>query len=212
MGDLTANFSLIEFTHSNTAKRRGIDNTPPPAVLVRLRHTAKMMEVVRSILGAPVMVSSGYRSPDLNVAVGGSRTSDHVTGNAVDFVCPRFGSPFEVCQELARHKQALGYDHAYQLDSSCRGMKAVAASVVSGDGKLAMDLLTTKPALQFYSGNHLAGISARDGATYLPHQGLALETEFLPDCPNHPEWPESDAWLEPGQTYRQSTALVFRPL
>ncbi len=110
MGDLTANFSLIEFTHSNTAKRRGIDNTPPPAVLVRLRNTAKMMEVVRSILGAPVMVSSGYRSPDLNVAVGGSRTSDHVTGNAVDFVCPRFGTPFEVCQELARHKQALGYD------------------------------------------------------------------------------------------------------
>lgn len=133
-----------------------------------------------------------------------------VAGTGFDFNQPKtIGTDFLVD---AQQKTALGYDHAYQLDSSCRGMKAVAASVVSGDGKLAMDLLTTKPALQFYSGNHLAGISARDGATYLPHQGLALETEFLPDCPNHPEWPESDAWLEPGQTYRQSTALVFRPL
>ena len=112
----------------------------------------------------------------------------------------------------AQQKTALGYDHAFQLDPACRGMKAVAVSVVSGDGRLAMDLLTTKPAMQFYSGNHLAGISARDGGSYRPHQGLALETEFLPDCPNHPEWPEADCWLVPGEIYKQATALIFRPL
>lgn len=110
MGDLSEHFSLIEFTHSQTAKRRGIDNSPPAPVLVRLRNTARMMEKVRAILGAPIMVSSAYRSPELNVAVGGSRTSDHVTGNAIDFVCPKFGSPFDVCRELARHKAALNYD------------------------------------------------------------------------------------------------------
>ena len=74
-----------------------------------------------------------------------------------------------------------------------------------------MDLLTTKPAMQFYSGNHLAGISARDGGTYLPHQGLALETELLPDCPNHAEWPEANCWVLPGETYGHATVLVFRP-
>lgn len=111
MGDLSEHFSLIEFTHSQTARRKGINNSPPPPVLVRLRNTARMMEKVRAILGdQPIMVSSAYRSPELNVAVGGSKTSDHVTGNAIDFVCPRFGTPYEVCVELAKHKETLGYD------------------------------------------------------------------------------------------------------
>ena len=133
-----------------------------------------------------------------------------VAGTGFDFnVAKKIGADFLVD---AQQKTALGYDHAFQLDPACRGMKAVAASVVSGDGRLAMDLLTTKPAMQFYSGNHLAGISARDGGSYRPHQGLALETEFLPDCPNHPEWPEADCWLVPGETYKQATALIFRPL
>ena len=133
-----------------------------------------------------------------------------VAGTGFDFnVAKKIGADFLVD---AQQKTALGYDHAFQLDPACRGMKAVAASVVSGDGRLAMDLLTTKPAMQFYSGNHLAGISARDGGSYRPHQGLALETEFLPDCPNHPEWPEADCWLVPGEIYKQATALIFRPL
>ncbi|MDR3371121.1 galactose-1-epimerase [Rhodoferax sp.] len=132
-----------------------------------------------------------------------------VAGTGFDFNAPKkIGADFLVD---AQQKTALGYDHAFQLDPSCRGLKAVAATLVSGDGQLAMDLLTTKPAVQFYSGNYLAGISARDGGTYSAHQGLALETEFLPDCPNHPEWPESNCWLLPGETYRQTTVLVFRP-
>lgn len=110
MTNLSPNFSLLELTHSNTAKRQGIDNTPSPAVLVRLRNTARMMEIVRTILAAPILVSSGYRSPALNVAIGGSKTSDHVTGNAIDFVCPRFGSPYKIALELSRHKEALDYD------------------------------------------------------------------------------------------------------
>ena len=132
-----------------------------------------------------------------------------VAGTGFDFnVAKKIGADFLVD---AQQKTALGYDHAFQLDPACRGMKAVAVSVVSGDGRLAMDLLTTKPAMQFYSGNHLAGISARDGGTYSAHQGLALETEFLPDCPNHPEWPEANCWVLPGETYRHATVLVFRP-
>lgn len=133
-----------------------------------------------------------------------------VAGTGFDFNVPKkIGADFLAD---AQQETALGYDHAYQLDAACRSMKAIAATVVSGDGKLAMDLLTTKPAMQFYSGNHLAGISARDGGAYAAHQGLALETEFLPDCPNHPEWPEANSWLSPGETYRQTTVLVFRAL
>ena len=111
----------------------------------------------------------------------------------------------------AQQRIAAGYDHAYLLDDDCRECTKPAATLVSGDGALAMDLYTSKPALQFYSGNHLAGIPARDGV-YAAHQGLALETQFLPDSPNHPEWPQADCWLQPGQTYRQTTVLAFRAL
>lgn len=109
-----------------------------------------------------------------------------------------------------QQRLARGYDHAYLLDPECRQMAGVAASVVAGDGRLAMDVYTSKPALQFYSGNYLAGVPARDGGTYAAHQGLALETQFLPDSPNHPEWPQPDCWLNPGETYRHGTVLVFR--
>lgn len=109
-----------------------------------------------------------------------------------------------------QQRQAQGYDHAYLLDVQCRDMAAVAATAVSGDGRLSMDLYTTKPGLQFYSGNYLAGIPARHGGVYEANQGLALETQFLPDSPNHPEWPQTDCWLQPGETYRHTTVLAFR--
>jgi aldose 1-epimerase len=131
-----------------------------------------------------------------------------VEGNSFDFTRPKpIGRDF-----LADRQQQLanGYDHAYLLDRECRGMAEVAATVVAADGRLAMDLYTTKPAVQFYSGNHLAGVPSRGGGRYAANAGLALETQFLPDSPNHPEWPQPDCWLQPGEEYRHTTLLAFR--
>ena len=111
-----------------------------------------------------------------------------------------------------QQKLVKGYDHSFLIDAACRNKAAAAATLISGDGKLGMDLYTTKPAVQFYSGNHLTGASSRDGGTYAANQGLALETQYLPDSPNHPEWHQPDCWLKPGETYRHSTDLVFRPI
>ena len=108
-----------------------------------------------------------------------------------------------------QQQQVNGYDHAFLLDPECRDMSTVAASLVSGDGKLSMDLYTNKPAMQFYSGNFLTDVPAREGV-YSAYQGLALETQFLPDSPNHPEWPQPDCWLKPGETYQYSTVLAFK--
>lgn len=131
-----------------------------------------------------------------------------VEGTGFDFtMMKRVGRDFLVDEQ---QKVASGYDHAYLLVPECRDMAKVAATAVSGDGKLAMDLYTTKPALQFYSGNFLGGVPARDGKTYQANQGLALETQFLPDSPNHPEWPQVDCWLKPGETYSHTTVLAFR--
>lgn len=99
---LSAHFTLDELVHSDTAIRRGIDQTPPPVVLNNLTRTASQMELVRTLLGGkPIRINSGYRSPALNKAVGGASSSAHLTGRAVDFVCPEFGTPKEVAQMLA---------------------------------------------------------------------------------------------------------------
>jgi hypothetical protein len=110
---LTPNFTLEEFTLSQTAARKGLPNVPSPhgqahANLIRL---AKAMETVRFILGdQPVLISSGYRSPEVNAAVGGSKTSAHMSGLACDFSCPRFGSPRDICKKLEPHMRDLGID------------------------------------------------------------------------------------------------------
>lgn len=98
---LTPHFHLSEFTVSQTAVRRRIDNEPPAQVIAQLADTAEKMEQVRHLLGdKPIIVTSGYRSPKVNKAVGGSRTSAHLTGHAVDFICPGYGRPIDICHKL----------------------------------------------------------------------------------------------------------------
>lgn len=102
MTQLSPHFTLEEMTFSQTAARRGLDNRPPPEVLERLRITAARMEGVRRALGEKaIRVSSGYRSPALNKVIGGSDTSAHTLGWAVDFTCAGFGTPLEVARALA---------------------------------------------------------------------------------------------------------------
>lgn len=101
MDKLTDHFSLAELTASETAARRGIDNTPSPEIVKNLIRTVQLLERVRVLLGSKaILVSSGYRSPALNAAVGGSKTSAHMQGLAADFICPGFGTPLAVCQRL----------------------------------------------------------------------------------------------------------------
>lgn len=100
-GQLTEHFSLEELTHSDTANARGIDNEPPPEILANLVKTAELLEEVRRLLGGPITVTSGYRSPALNAAVGGVTKSAHLTGQAADFGCPGFGDPLKVCHAIA---------------------------------------------------------------------------------------------------------------
>ena len=89
---LSNHFTLDEAVRSATAAREGIDNTPAPAVIERLSRTAIMLEAVRSIVGGPLHITSWYRCPALNAAVGGSPTSHHLTGDAVDFYATRWNA------------------------------------------------------------------------------------------------------------------------
>jgi hypothetical protein len=97
---LTENFYLAEFINSDTALRLGIKNNPSPTILGNLKVVAEGMEKIRALLGYPIFITSGYRSPTLNRAIGGSTTSAHCLGYAVDFKCLKFGSPDAVVRKI----------------------------------------------------------------------------------------------------------------
>jgi putative chitinase len=86
---LTEHFSLAEMIVSPTAKRLGLSNTPTPEHIENMRYCCeKILEPVRAHFGKPVQINSSYRAPLVNKAVGGSKTSQHVNGQAIDFEVP----------------------------------------------------------------------------------------------------------------------------
>ena len=83
--NLSANFTLEEMIYSDTAKKKGIDNTPSLAVIHNLEELCRdLLQPIRDAYGKPIKVTSGYRSARLNYAVGGSPTSVHRLGWGVD--------------------------------------------------------------------------------------------------------------------------------
>jgi len=99
---LSARFTLRTLVHSDTARARGIGNTPPLRLGKNLTLLARRLDAVQALLRHPLEISSGFRSHALNAEIGGSRTSRHTLGLAADFTCKKFGSPFHVCRRVAR--------------------------------------------------------------------------------------------------------------
>jgi uncharacterized protein YcbK (DUF882 family) len=82
---LTQHFTLEEMTKSQTASRKGIDNTAPPEVVENLKALCEnVLEKIRIHFGKPLSINSGYRGPKLNKAIGGAKNSQHMTGQAAD--------------------------------------------------------------------------------------------------------------------------------
>ena len=90
---LSKNLSLAEVTKSITAQRLGIDNTPKDEwIIENLKAIAKhVFQPLRNAFGCPIYVSSGYRGPELNRAIGGSKRSQHMEGRALDLDADVFG-------------------------------------------------------------------------------------------------------------------------
>ncbi len=101
----------------------------------------------------------------------------------------------------------VGYDHNYVLNHGGRVL-AVSAMVREPSSGRVMDVLTTEPGIQFYSGNFLDGtIIGKAGVAYKKHFGFCLETQHFPDSVNHPGFPTTI--LEPGKTFKSTTVYRF---
>jgi len=129
---------------------------------------------------------------------------------------PVAGTPFDFTKSTAvgarikaadqQLKYGKGYDHNWVLTRTGEGLSKAAEVFEPKTGRV-MEVLTTEPALQFYTGNFLDGTLKGKGKTYLHRGGFCMETQHYPDSPNHPAFPSTE--LKPGATYRTTTVYRF---
>jgi aldose 1-epimerase len=119
-----------------------------------------------------------------------------------------FTEPHTMGERIGQLKgDPVGYDLNYVLSSGGSSKPVLAATVREPKSGRVMEVLTTEPGIQFYTGNFLDGtVKGKGGAVYKKHAGFCLETQHFPDSVNHPSFPSTT--LQPGKTY--SSATVFR--
>jgi aldose 1-epimerase len=129
-----------------------------------------------------------------------------VAGTPFDFRTPtRIGARIGEMNEQLRY--GGGYDHNFVLTRPDTGL-ALAARLIDSLSGRTLEIRTTEPGIQFYSGNFLDGsITGKGGTVYQYRTGLCLETQHFPDSPNHPRFPSTI--LEPGKVYQSRTVWTF---
>jgi aldose 1-epimerase len=129
-----------------------------------------------------------------------------VAGGPFDFRSPA-GIGARIATDDEQLRRGRGYDHNFVLNRGESGL-VHAAQVVEPTSGRTLDVHTTEPGLQFYSGNHLDGsVIGKAGRVYGHHAGLCLETQHYPDSPNQPGFPST--LLRPGAQYRSRTVFAF---
>lgn len=176
--------------------------TDAPTLVNLVHHSYFNLDGGGGILDSHLQIDADHYTPVTEDLIPTGEIAA-VAGTPFDFRNPRpvrwddGGAPFR-------------YDHNYVLNRRRRGQGglAFAARLVSAKGDLAMDIWTTEPGIQFYSGAKLdTKIAGHGGQPYGPFAGLCLETQRFPDAPNHPHFPS--AVLRPGETYRHITDYRF---
>jgi aldose 1-epimerase len=157
------------------------------------------------ILGHALKIFADKFSPvdDRLIPTGEFRS---VKGTPMDFRQPtQIGARIE--QQDEQLMMGNGYDHNWVLNKE-EGALALAARVMESQSGRTMEVYTTEPGVQFYSGNFLADrIAGKDGQIYRHRGGFCLETQHFPDSPNRPDFPSTV--LEPGAKYQSTTIYRF---
>ena len=221
----------VTFAHHSPAGFNGFPGTL--AVTVRYRiETDGLSVALRATTDAPTVVNLTHHAYfNLAGESGGRSILDHwlqipatrITPVDADQIptgayLPVAGTPFDfrtpkpVGRDIAATDPQLvigkGYDHHFVLDSASGTLRRAATLFDSGSGRV-LEVHSTEPGLQLYSGNHLAnGAPGTGGRSYAARDGLCLEPQKFPDSPNKPQFPS--ARLDPGEEYRHDIAFRFR--
>ncbi len=148
---LSKNFTLPEIIHSNTAKRLGINNAPNKEHLKNMQVLVRdLIQPMRDVLG-PIRISSGYRNPELNRAIGGSSKSQHCKGEALDL---QYWSKGKMCNKeiydwviksgIEFDQMINEFDYSWihiSLKSNCKNRKQILEAYKDSDGDTAYKLV-----------------------------------------------------------------------
>jgi aldose 1-epimerase len=128
-----------------------------------------------------------------------------VEGTPLDFRTPTaIGARINDTHQQIRYGN--GYDHNFVIDRSSEGLVPAARVVEPTSGRV-LEVSTTEPGMQFYTGNFLNGLTGKSGHVYAQRTGFCLETQHFPDSPNKPEFPSTI--VRPGETHRSKTVFAF---
>lgn len=160
----------------------------------------------RDILGHVLTINADHFTPVDSTLIPTGEIRP-VEGTPFDFTEPTpIGA--RINQDNEQLRRGLGYDHNFVLNGSGEDSLVLAARLYEPTTGRVMEVLTTEPGVQFYSGNFLDGsLTGKNGAVYEHRYGLALETQHFPDSPNQPAFPSTI--LRPGETYRSTTVYRF---
>ena len=136
--------------------------------------------------------------------------SESVAGTPMDFINPKpIGR--DINADFEPLKIGKGYDHCWVIDGAEPGQLQACAKLWSEKSGRLVEVFTTQPGLQVYTGNWLSGCpEGKDGHIYHDYDGVALECQHYPDTPNKPEYPTT--LLKPGEVYEEAIIFAFRTI
>jgi aldose 1-epimerase len=196
---------VYTLTNGNELKIDYAATSDRPTVINLTNHTYFNLAGRGDILGHNLMLTAEKFTPiDETLIPTGELRS--VAGTPLDFTqATPIGARIEQADEQLR--LAGGYDHNFVLDNLA-GELVLAARIEEPTSGRVLEVYTTEPGIQFYSGNFLDGtITGKGGTVYHQRSGFCLETQHYPDSPNQPNFPSTV--LRPGEEYRQTTIFKF---
>jgi aldose 1-epimerase len=198
---------VYTLTDSNTLKidYSATTDKPTPCNLTNHSYFNLSAGTTSDILGTELTVNADRMTPvDKTLIPTGELKS--VEGTPFDFRKPmKIGARIDDKDEQIQF--GGGYDHNFVLNGEAGTMRLAAVASDSASGRV-MEVLTTEPGVQFYTGNFLDGsITGKNGIVYNKRSGFCLETQHFPDSPNHQDFPTTI--LKPGETYQTTTVYKF---
>ncbi len=203
-GNLSVTVKYL-WTNDNELKIEYSATTDKTTVVNLTNHSYFNLACKGDILSHELMIDADKFTPSDENQIPTGELSD-VKGTPFDFTSPtKIGA--RINEDDEQLKYGFGYDHNFVLNDSDGSLRLIATVYEPTIGRL-MEVLSTEPGVQFYSGNHLnETMISKDGSPYKTRYGFCLETQHYPDSPNHPEFPTTT--LEPGQKYSTTTVYKF---
>jgi aldose 1-epimerase len=196
--------AIYTLTHENELRLDFSATTDVPTVCNLTHHSYFNLAAKGDVLNYELCLNASRFTPT-NAALIPTGELKSVDGTPFDFRKPtKIGA--RINDDDEQLKFGKGYDHNWVIDKP-PGQLGLHARVRDPQSGRVMEVLSTEPGMQFYTANHLTGITGKSGLNYQPRSAFCIEPEHFPDSPNQPQFPTTE--LKPGQIYQNTTIYRF---